>query len=958
MKKKFIIKKSLEEGHCEKKYRYSIRKLNVGVASVAIAAFMILGGGVRAVADSVTDATSSDQVAIIESEPSEAVQSELSDSSSNADSNEDAAYGNSLSSEAEKSISESNQAVTTRTNETTDFSQLTEDVSQVTPEEVTIDATEVPEDETSKSDAIVEDSKVSEIAGTETLVKTSTLRTNGESGSDTESKAKTDFNAPQAEDGKDTVSSEDVPVDKEWTINENPNNKDEAEALAKIKQQIVGPSVTLEYVSDADKAKFDTSKIEIDTNQNRLTYGVLWLGQPEDGEDDQATGDYNERNNTGYYIVLSRDTESYTLYFTLKNINNLGWQEQKVYSIGSAGSITFDTLTEAVNSDRDNANYSIDISEGSVTVRNIKSNSKNYNVYLLNLLSQTTVGTAVSSGNFNIPKLTEQTNNYYVVDYSTYQAWLEANKNNMSESDYISYKSLSTDKFADGIVTNERLLALLKQIGYSGNVFEASGKLDYDKYELIESPYDNQNKINTYLVDDYTVGDRSQNNSGSNQIKRIKEVISEDGSVAIEVWILDITQPNAKDDFDQGRSADKSLVLESDLKEHSFKLLYRTEAIAPGEFNNEFFSLDFKSDDFNKLMATIEKNNANGVSDDTLEELRNIVESSGGTQTGNRVVGNVGNQTTYSDRWAYTRPASTGKTYGALAVPLLVSANESYTSSTGEVVTVPSRIGGMNVQLANDNAYNYQHVNWYYVEKGSVAVHYEDTDGNVIADSVSAVDHGESNSIYDTSTASLKPSKITTPDGTVYYLVTQNNGVKQILTADSVVDNMLETYTFAETGNVEAMTNKNITYVYQKAGDVVIRYHSVDNQGNVLGLISGDTSGITKASVSIEEVDSNDLEPGTSYSTIDLRPETITTSDGTVYRLVTSDTNPHAYTDGVLSDTDDKNIFISGGETGSITSGKTAVINYYYEAVKGDVVVHYKAVDSEGNDISISADVV
>ncbi|MGF0048446.1 YSIRK-type signal peptide-containing protein, partial [Streptococcus hyointestinalis] len=40
-----------QEAAADKRFRYSIRKFNVGVASVAIAAFMFLGGGAAVSAD-------------------------------------------------------------------------------------------------------------------------------------------------------------------------------------------------------------------------------------------------------------------------------------------------------------------------------------------------------------------------------------------------------------------------------------------------------------------------------------------------------------------------------------------------------------------------------------------------------------------------------------------------------------------------------------------------------------------------------------------------------------------------------------------------------------------------------------------------------------------------------------------------------------------------------------------
>ena len=49
-KKKAKLRRQ-QEAATDKRFRYSIRKFNVGVASVAIAAFMFLGGGAVVSAD-------------------------------------------------------------------------------------------------------------------------------------------------------------------------------------------------------------------------------------------------------------------------------------------------------------------------------------------------------------------------------------------------------------------------------------------------------------------------------------------------------------------------------------------------------------------------------------------------------------------------------------------------------------------------------------------------------------------------------------------------------------------------------------------------------------------------------------------------------------------------------------------------------------------------------------------
>ncbi|HFI0255327.1 TPA: MucBP domain-containing protein, partial [Streptococcus suis] len=72
--------------------------------------------------------------------------------------------------------------------------------------------------------------------------------------------------------------------------------------------------------------------------------------------------------------------------------------------------------------------------------------------------------------------------------------------------------------------------------------------------------------------------------------------------------------------------------------------------------------------------------------------------------------------------------------------------------------------------------------------------------------------------------------------------------------------------------------------------------------------------------------DTPSTSTGTAYDTTDNKPNTITTEDGKIYKLVPSLTK--------------------GSETGSVVEGETSV-TYVYEEVKGNVVVNY--VDTEGN---------
>ncbi|HFI0300393.1 TPA: MucBP domain-containing protein, partial [Streptococcus suis] len=171
--------------------------------------------------------------------------------------------------------------------------------------------------------------------------------------------------------------------------------------------------------------------------------------------------------------------------------------------------------------------------------------------------------------------------------------------------------------------------------------------------------------------------------------------------------------------------------------------------------------------------------------------------------------------------------------------------------------------------------------------EGDVIVHYEDTNGNTIAADVTDTQITATGTDYNTT--DNKPEKIVNDKtGEVYY----------ILPKDEV-----KAGSASETGKVVEGTTE-VTYVYEKAGNVVVNYTLAD--GTVI-----------KDPVN----DETNAKPGSPYDTKDNKPETITTTDGKVYKLVPNATK--------------------GNETGDVEAGKTTEVTYIYEEVKSDVVVEY-----------------
>ncbi|HEM4279265.1 TPA: MucBP domain-containing protein, partial [Streptococcus suis] len=217
---------------------------------------------------------------------------------------------------------------------------------------------------------------------------------------------------------------------------------------------------------------------------------------------------------------------------------------------------------------------------------------------------------------------------------------------------------------------------------------------------------------------------------------------------------------------------------------------------------------------------------------------------------------------------------------------------------------------------------------YVYEKAGNVNVNYVDTKGNAISSKVIDVENGKPGDTY--STTDQKRDKIGTATGEVYYLVPKGTydvgtvGDDGNLTA---IGNNTATGIDAVSGDIESNVTKEITYVYQQAGNVIVHYVTEDDTE-----LSGttDTGATTAATVN----DTTNGKPGERYDTKDLKPKTITTADGKTYALVEASTK--------------------GEETGTVEAGKTKEVTYVYKEVKGNVVVNY--VDTEGNPIAGTTD--
>ena len=211
--------------------------------------------------------------------------------------------------------------------------------------------------------------------------------------------------------------------------------------------------------------------------------------------------------------------------------------------------------------------------------------------------------------------------------------------------------------------------------------------------------------------------------------------------------------------------------------------------------------------------------------------------------------------------------------------------------------------------------------------KGNVYVHYKDTEGNTIKDSVKDEDEQPIDKDYDT-VVDNRPKEIE-KDGKTYELVPAGN-----YTVGEVDDKGHLTSSDPTTGKV-AEKDKNVTYIYKlkeepaepKKGEVIITY--VDENGKEIEKPRQDTPN------SPYDTTYNTTEEGE-------KPNTIKTPDGKTYKIVPKGDYPVGKVD------EDGHLESSDPVKGKVDKPKST-ITYVYKEVKGNVYVHY--VDTEGKTI-------
>ncbi|NQN54582.1 YSIRK-type signal peptide-containing protein, partial [Streptococcus suis] len=674
----------------------------------------------------------------------------------------------------------------------------------------------------------------------------------------------------------------------------------------------------------------------VDPTTGRATYLVYTLSNSENGTDDAvadgtANGSFNNRMGTDYYITLSVDGVNTTgnVYARLVS-KSTGLIEEISISEGTTGRFTtLDNLVANNQSLLRGFNFRIPLTKTTYTNAAGESSTLRETQIL-----QGTQGNA--KGQVVYAALTGDTG--YYNDYSG-----PAPTYSPKQTTY--YLVKETDKRI------EEFLASYTQIAdLSGDNFTIAGPATFDNYELIESPVIEKGTI----ASDYTKGTSIIRFWGDYLESKVQYITDSDGSSRFLNFVIN---PDHTDFL--ANYAKYKTMSQVDFQAEGESVLRINERIAiVNQLETDIATLNKsttltdaeKKAKIAELRATASA--AVNTADDAflLMFVSEEIAPKGYNENGDAI--------TTEHSWEYTSTnyyfkdtktntisnkmgAATG-VFSGYPNANWINSNGSYlqvVEADGKVITntttnTDMKFKNINLSMFNSNSINQNDQRYYYAEKGGLKVYYVDTKGTVIKDENYLMPHEATDTEYNTATETVKPKTITY-DGEVYYY-------KEI---DRISDNSLvpaskntetEKRTIekidTETGVIVQDTLKELTYVYEKAGNVNVNY--VDTDGNV---------------ISSKVIDVENGEPGSDYDTIvDNKPSTITAADGTVYHLVPAGD----YNVGTVSDNNNLTTVGNGtatgidDPTGTVESNVTKEITYVYQKA-GSVNINY--VDTDGN---------
>ncbi|MDU4811904.1 MAG: FctA domain-containing protein [Streptococcus sp.] len=200
---------------------------------------------------------------------------------------------------------------------------------------------------------------------------------------------------------------------------------------------------------------------------------------------------------------------------------------------------------------------------------------------IINVVEPAYNGRPITDTNAKIPVSVNKTTYYKVVDKNN--PTFNANKTDVTVQDYK----------ANG---NEVDLASYTLKAMEGQNFTASGERQFDGYKLYQAA--DANDQSGYVSRPYKVGTKFMDAERAG-IKRIKEIVGEDGTVVVRVYLLDPKQQSKRSD--------------GTLSTDGYMLLAETKPIKPGDYNKQ--ELNVKKSPLNTIAFTDNKgvNHPNGV---------------------------------------------------------------------------------------------------------------------------------------------------------------------------------------------------------------------------------------------------------------------------------------------------------------------------------------------------------
>ena len=647
-----------------------------------------------------------------------------------------------------------------------------------------------------------------------------------------------------------------------------------------------------------DKATSIPSGYAADPAANRMTFGVWNLKS------------YNQDYNTNYYVTLSVDKTTSTnnpdVYVRLVDKNTGSEVASTTLSSANAGKeVNLGNLSSKTyypylvyNASTDSGSASVDV----IIKKNEDVAFANTTEQVYDYLTPANQGETKPNVQIGVPSTKmNQTTHYKVVDTtsSTYDA-----SRSSADTTTQSYKPTG----------NETELASYTQTGIQGQNYTASNPRSFEGYVL----YQQADSSTTSGELGNSVGTKYAELKGTRAhyyVKRIREVVANDGSTVTKIYVLD---PSAVSTFNESTMANNT-------DTNGYTLVYTTPVIKAGE--------KYIPSATNMETDKVLVNSKNGDYQLSVSPWHNPDKPDEGLVyiTGWYAKGHY-NEADYmfTDEPKGTANSATGGNTqnvigGRTKYALLADGKTIKTDSSGNPVKTTGGFGNQfsipaaNEKPSGDTVHYYKKTD----EKGNVYVHYKDTEGTTIKASVTDENQQPINKHYDT-VEDNRPATIEY-NGKTYELVPA--GTYTVGEVDS--DGHLKSSDDI-TGSV-AKQDKNVTYIYKvketpKEGEVVITY--VDTKGNEIQKSRQDTP------KSPYDTPYDTTEKGE-------KPNIIKTTDGKTYKIVPKGDYPVGGVD------ENGHLKSSDPITGKVDKPKST-ITYVYEEV-GSVFVHYK--DINGNTI-------